>query len=76
MYRPFSILNQYEFKSQEKCRLFDTLVASVLKYVSEVWGFNEAKDIQLIHTKFLRKILCVDKSTNVAGLYGEIGRSF
>ena len=54
MSKLFSILNQYEFKTQEKCRLFDTLVASVLNYSSEVWGYNEAKDIELIHTKCLR----------------------
>ena len=74
LYRLFSILNNYEFKTQEKCRLFDTLVASVLNYSSEVWGYHEAKDIEQIHTKFLRKILCVNKSTNLTGLYGEVGR--
>ena len=29
---------------------------------------------ELIHTKFLRRILCVRKSTHLAGLYGELGR--
>ena len=37
-------------------------------------GFHEAKDIELLHTKFLRKILCVNTSTNITGLYGELGR--
>ena len=32
------------------------------------------KDIEIIHTKFLRKVLCVNKSTNLLGLYGELGR--
>ena len=35
---------------------------------------NDGKDIELIHTKFLRKLLCVNKSTNLVGLYGELGR--
>ena len=74
MFRLFSILNQFEFKTLQKCKLFDTLVASVLNYSAEVWGFNEAKNIELLHTKFLRKILCVNKSTNITGLYGELGR--
>ena len=26
-----------------------------------------------MHTKFLRRIVCVRKSTNLAGLYGELG---
>ena len=28
----------------------------------------------MIHTKFLRKLLCVNTSTNLVGLYGELGR--
>ena len=65
MFRLFSILNQYDFKTLQKCKLFDTLAASVLNYSAEVWGFNEAKKIELLHTKFLRKILCVNKSTYI-----------
>ena len=74
MHRLFSIFNSYEFKTNEKCRLFDSLVSSVLNYASDVWGYNDGKDIEIIHTKFLRKVLGVDKSTNLIGLYGELGR--
>lgn len=35
---------------------------------------NPAKDIELIHTKFLRRILGVEKSTNLMAIYGELGR--
>ena len=34
----------------------------------------QQKDIELVHTKFCRWILHVWKSTNLAGLYGELGR--
>lgn len=74
MYRLFSIFNQYEFRTFEKSKLFDTLVASVLNYCSEIWGLNPGKDIELIHTKFCRKLLIVNKSTNLSGLYGDLGR--
>ena len=74
MHRLFSVFHQYEFKTSEKCKLFDALVSPVLNYSSEIRGMNEAKDIEQIHTKFLRKILCVKKSTNLNGLYGEFGR--
>ena len=74
MHRLLSVFNQYEFKTNEKCKLFDTLVSSILSYSSEIWGYHEGKDIEAIHTKFLRKLLCVNKSTNLAGLYGELGR--
>ena len=74
MHRLFSVFHQieYEFKTSEKCKLFDALVSPVLNYSSEIWGLNEAEDIEQIHTKFLRKILCVKKSTNLTGLYGSI----
>ena len=58
----------------EQCRLFHILVGSILNYSSEVWGMHDAKDIEVIHTKFCRWILNVKKSTNLSALYGELGR--
>ena len=75
MYRLFSIFHKYDFKTSEKCKLFDALVLPILNYSSEIWGLYEAKYIEHVHTKFLRKILCVKKSTNLSGLYGELGRT-
>ena len=75
MYRLFSVFHKYDFKTSEKCKLFDALVLSVLNYSSEIWGLYDAKDIEHVHTKFLRKILCVKKSTNLSGLCGKQGRT-
>ena len=58
----------------EKCKLFDTLVGSTLNYGGEILGLNERQVIELIHSKFCRWILHVRKSTNLTGLYGELGR--
>ena len=69
-----SLFRQFEFSHTQKCKLFDVLVGSVLNYSAEVWGNNEAKDIAIIHTNFCRWILNVRKSTNLSGLYGELGR--
>ena len=74
MYRLFSIFHQFEFSTAEKCKLFDQLVSPVLHYSSEIWGLHTATEIENVHTKFLRKILSVRKSTNLIGLYGETGR--
>ena len=74
MHRLFSVFNQYEFNTSEKCKLFDVLVSSVLNHSSEIWGLNKAKEIEQIHINFLRKLLCVKRSTNLAGLYGELER--
>ena len=75
MHRLFSIFHKYDFKTSEKFKLFDALVLPVLNYSSEIWGLYDAKYIEHVHTKFLRKILCVKKSTNLSGLYGELGRT-
>ena len=70
----FIVFNQIELTSIDKCKLFDSLVGSILNYSAEVWGHYESKDVELIHCKFLRKVLNVKKSTNLDGLYGELGR--
>ena len=41
---------------------------------SEVWGYNKCRDIDIVHNKFCRYILCVKKSTNVDAMYGDLGR--
>ena len=41
---------------------------------AEIWGQDSGKELEIIHTKCLRKILCVNKSTNLSALYGELGR--
>ena len=70
----FTVLNNIELPLLQQCALFDSLVASILNFGSELWGFHEATDVEMIHTKFLRRILSVKKSTNLAALYGEVGR--
>ena len=42
-------------------------------YSSEVSGYFESKDIEHVHLNYLRKLLCVNKSTNLSGLCGELG---
>ena len=59
----FMIFDKIELPTTQKCKLFDTLVASILNFGSEIWGMHNATDIELIHTKFLRRILGVKKST-------------
>ena len=46
----FSLFRQIELTTYQKCKLFDIMVGSVLNYSAEVWGNNEAKDIEILHT--------------------------
>jgi len=70
----FIVLNQIDLNASDKCKLFDSLVGSVLNYSAEVWGMHPGADIERIHTKFCRKVLHVKTSTNLDCLYGELGR--
>ena len=71
----FVVLNQLNLNIREQCILFDSLVGSVLNYGAEIFGISEYKSLEQIHSKFLRKILGVKKSTNLDCLYGETARS-
>ena len=70
----FNVFQNIELPTSQKCKLFDSLVASILNFGAEIWGSHNATDIELIHTKFLRYVLRVKKSTNLSALYGELGR--
>ena len=54
--------------------LFDALVAPILLYGSEVWGFQRADCVEKLHLKFLKYILGVKSSTCTSVVYGELGR--
>ena len=56
--------------------LFDSLVAPILLYGSEVWGANVnfVKNTELLHRKFCKILLNVKSSTTNCMVYGELGR--
>lgn len=74
MYNLFTVFNNIELSVLQKCKLFDSLVGSILNFGAEIWGSHEGSECELIHTKFLRRILGVKKNTNLTALYGETGR--
>ena len=74
LFNLFTIFKNIELPISHKIKLFDTLVLPILNFGSEIFGMHKGTDIELIHTKFLRFILGVKKSTNLSALYGELGR--
>ena len=74
LYKLYNLFNQVTVPIREQLKLFDSLVGSILSYSAESWGHHEAPDIERVHTKFMRNILGVRKSTNISALYGELGR--
>jgi hypothetical protein len=69
-----SVFRQLDLYIQDKYKLFDTLVGSVLDYRAELFGYYDCKNIEFVHCKFLKMTLCVRKSTTLDALYGDIGR--
>ena len=55
-------------------KLFGSLVASVLMYGSEIWGYINAECIERVHRKFCKYILNVKLSKNTYDVYSELGR--
>ena len=44
--------------------LFDLYVSPVLNYCSEICGYAKAQEVEKIHTMFLKRLLCVKRSTS------------
>ena len=52
-----SIFDNVALETTDKIKLFDSLVAPILNYSSEVWGFHDANDVENIHLKLLKQVL-------------------
>ena len=48
-------------------------MGSVLSYACEGWGWNDAKEIELSHSKYLRSLIHDKTSTPKCTLYNEFG---
>ena len=70
----FAITRDLEVPVNIMLNLFDSYVASILNYSSEVWGFIKAENIERVHRKFMKWLLNVKMSTTSSAVYGELGR--
>ena len=69
-----SIIHRFpEMLPNMQINLFNSLVAPILSYGSEVWGMSSADPIEKLHLSFLKSILYVKQSTPNCFVYGELG---
>ena len=56
--------------------LFDSIVAPILLYGSEIWGHEDTlvHTVEKVHLKFCKYLLKLNKSTPSYMIYGELGR--
>jgi hypothetical protein len=45
-----------------------------LGYGSEVWGYVNGDDVEVVHNTFCKRVLRVKKSTQSTAILGELGR--
>ena len=50
------------------------MVASILHYASEIWGFEEWSKLETLHLKACKYALGVRSSTTTDAVYAELGR--
>jgi hypothetical protein len=55
-------------------KLFDSMIAPILLYGCEIWGYEKLDLLEVFHRKFLRRLLQVHKRTANCMVYGELGR--
>ena len=55
-------------------QLFDAMIAPILMYGAEVWGYENDNIIEALHLEFCKCILKVKKCTPNCVVYGELGR--
>ena len=55
--------------------LFDRTVVPVLTYGCEVWGFEDCEKVEVLHRKFLKRLLGLSYTAPNHMVYGECGRT-
>ena len=56
-------------------KLFDTPILPIITYGSEIWGYENTKQLKKLHLQFCRNILGVRTTTPNCMTYGELGRT-
>jgi hypothetical protein len=74
MYALYKKIKNISIPVDLQLKLFDSLVAPVLLYASEIWGFENKNSIERVHLQFCKSILKVRDSTPNFLVYGELGR--
>ena len=55
-----------------KLSLFDKLASPILLYGSEIWGIYNYNEVDKLHIRFCKMVLCVRKQTMNSTVLGEL----
>ena len=70
----FQLSRKIKLDIKTKLLLFDRFVVPILLYAAEVWGIYGLKEVDKLHIKFCKRILCVRTQTPNFAVYGELDR--
>ena len=73
MYSVIGKYRKFDLPVDLQLELFRSMVVPVLLYGSEVWGYNVIRDVVILHIKFLKYTLGVQKNTCNDMVYGDLG---
>lgn len=74
LYGIYRIIRNQNIPIDLQLKLFDSMVEPILLYGSEIWGFENLKNIEQVHLSFCKRILKVRSTTPNYMVYGELGR--
>ena len=67
------LFDKIKLDVKTKLFFFDTMVAPILLYGSEVWGVYNFRVVDNLYLRFCRHILGVKKTKPNCAVYGELG---
>ena len=73
MYSIIGTSRKFDLPVDMQLEMFHCMVSPILLYGSEVWGYNIARDVELLQLKYLKHVLFVHSKTCNDVVYGELG---
>ena len=73
LYALYYKLRNLTIPSDLQLKLFDCLIAPIIVYSCEIWGFEKKQGIEKLQLQFLKKILNLRNNTSNYKVYGEMG---
>ena len=67
-------INLYNINAKTSLYLFDHMIAPILFYGADIWGYEYSKCIESVQTDFCKFILGVNSRTSNVAVLGELGR--
>ena len=54
--------------------LFEKMISPIFLYGCEIWGYSNLELVEVFFRKFIKRVLCLNKSTPNCMVYGEVGK--